>query len=146
MTTAFHPLDPLPGTIRWRGACVLVRDAQGRALMQLRDDIPGIAAPGQWSLFGGGVEPGEDLLDGALREFHEETGIALAPSDLTPLCCFPSQARPDGAIYVFRCARLLVPGDMRLSEGAGFAFLTARQLEHFNLIPNFQRMFTSFLS
>lgn len=30
---------------------------------------------GAWSIPKGGIEPGEDLLAAALREFHEETGI-----------------------------------------------------------------------
>ena len=30
-----------------------------RWLMQLRDEIPGIIAPGCWGLFGGHLDPGE---------------------------------------------------------------------------------------
>ncbi len=34
---------------------------------------------GAWSVPKGGLEPGEDALDAALREFAEETGIAPPP-------------------------------------------------------------------
>ena len=36
---------------------MLQRD--GRWLMQLRDEIPSIVAPGCWGLFGGHLDPGE---------------------------------------------------------------------------------------
>lgn len=35
---------------------------------------------GHWTIPKGEVEPGEDLLAAALREFHEEIGIALDPN------------------------------------------------------------------
>jgi 8-oxo-dGTP pyrophosphatase MutT (NUDIX family) len=37
-----------------------------------------------WVSIGGAVEPGESLVEGALRELREETGIVAAPHDLTP--------------------------------------------------------------
>jgi 8-oxo-dGTP diphosphatase len=47
-----------------------------RFLMQLRDDIPGIAYPGHWGFFGGHIEPGEDPLTAVRRELLEEIGYA----------------------------------------------------------------------
>jgi 8-oxo-dGTP pyrophosphatase MutT (NUDIX family) len=55
-------------------AVILVRSAYG---LQLRDNIPGIAYPGMWSLFGGALEPDEDPERGLRREIMEELGIAL---------------------------------------------------------------------
>ena len=55
-------------------AVILVRSAYG---LQLRDNIPGIAYPGMWSLFGGALEPDEDPEQGLRREIMEELGIAL---------------------------------------------------------------------
>ena len=41
--------------------------------------------PDQWSLVGGGVEPGESFSEAALRELEEEAGIALGPNaELVP--------------------------------------------------------------
>lgn len=37
-----------------------------------------------WVSIGGAVEIGESLVEGALRELREETGIVAAPDDLTP--------------------------------------------------------------
>ncbi|MFM7315162.1 MAG: NUDIX domain-containing protein, partial [Cyanobium sp.] len=36
-----------------------VLEQRGRWLIQLRDDIAGIVAPGCWGLFGGHLDPGE---------------------------------------------------------------------------------------
>ena len=54
-------------------------DADGRILMQLRDDIPTIADPGCWVIPGGEIDPGETPEEGARREFLEETGYRIPP-------------------------------------------------------------------
>ena len=55
---------------------------QGKWLLQLRDDIEGIIAPGCWGLFGGHVEPGESIEAGLRRELNEE--IDLVATTLHP--------------------------------------------------------------
>ncbi|SDK70619.1 NUDIX domain-containing protein [Aliiruegeria lutimaris] len=44
-----------------------------------RDDFAHIPDPGRWDLPGGLREPGETILDCALREVQEEFGIHLSP-------------------------------------------------------------------
>lgn len=44
-------------------------------ILQLRDDLPNIAARGQWSLFGGKINPGETPLEAVKRELFEELSI-----------------------------------------------------------------------
>lgn len=39
--------------------------------------------PGDWDFPGGGVEPGEDITAGVIRELVEETGLRLEAADLT---------------------------------------------------------------
>jgi 8-oxo-dGTP pyrophosphatase MutT (NUDIX family) len=60
-------------------AVIVVHGAYG---LQLRDNIPGIAYPGMWTLFGGALEPNEDPEGGLRREIMEELGIALGPCRL----------------------------------------------------------------
>lgn len=58
----------LPRPAQWSpSAAVLLT----RRAMHLRNH------PGQWALPGGRVEPGESAADAALRELHEEVGLAL---------------------------------------------------------------------
>jgi len=54
----------------------------GAYVLQLRDDIPGIAARGMWALFGGALEDGESPEVGLRREISEELGILLSESGL----------------------------------------------------------------
>ena len=121
-------------------AAVLAQDRYGRILMQIRDDFAHVVAAGRWSILGGAVEGGETLRQAARREFLEETGIALDPGALTPLARFASQSVPGDVIYVFATSRVIDPAEIRLSEGAGFCFLTRAQAEVYPVIPNMRLM------
>jgi 8-oxo-dGTP pyrophosphatase MutT (NUDIX family) len=50
---------------------------EGKFLMQLRDDFPGIIYPGHWGLFGGHLEPGETPEAALKRELLEEINYAI---------------------------------------------------------------------
>lgn len=54
---------------------------------------------GTWSFAKGHLEPGEDLLHGALREVEEETGIALQATKLDPSFADTSIYRPKGKAW-----------------------------------------------
>jgi len=60
--------------------CVAERDGEPCVLL-IRRARRGRNA-GQWALPGGRRDPGETLEQTALREFHEELGLALDPADL----------------------------------------------------------------
>ncbi len=54
-------------------------EKQGRWLLQLRDDMEGIVAPGTWGLFGGHLEAGESPEQALRRELLEEITYAAGP-------------------------------------------------------------------
>ena len=68
---------------------MLQRD--GHWLLQLRDDLEGIIAPGCWGLFGGHLEAHESPEAGLRRELREE--IRLEAADLQPLLTHRNQHR-----------------------------------------------------
>jgi 8-oxo-dGTP pyrophosphatase MutT (NUDIX family) len=59
------------------GSCVILFDREGRVLLQQRDDDVPPAGYGRWAIPGGRREGGESPRETALREFEEETGVAL---------------------------------------------------------------------
>ena len=50
----------------------VIYTTEGRYLMQLRDDKPGLPLRNHWAFFGGEVDPGEAPQDAILREVEEE--------------------------------------------------------------------------
>lgn len=67
-------------------AFVVLRDAEGRVLIALREDGKG------WNLPGGGVQPGETPWEAAVRKTREEVGVEAALSRLAGLYWVPSRA------------------------------------------------------
>lgn len=61
---------------------VAVLMCDGKYLLQLRGQNPGIADPGLFGFFGGHVEPGESSLEAVKREVFEETGFVLLDPEL----------------------------------------------------------------
>jgi 8-oxo-dGTP pyrophosphatase MutT (NUDIX family) len=109
MTSAFsQTFDP-----QQRVATVFLLREDGAALLQLRDELPGLPRAGMWVTPGGHCDPGESIEDCAHREFLEETqydcldlgylGMVIDENDVTktnyPLYVFWS--RYDGRSY--RC-------------------------------------------
>lgn len=70
------------GMLSRRAARVIVVDDSGRTLL-LRGHDTEDADHRWWFTVGGGLLDGEDPARGAARELHEETGLALQPSELT---------------------------------------------------------------
>jgi len=77
--------DPM----RTIGGVVLLRD-DGAALLQLRDNKPGLNAAGMWVFPGGHCEPGESVESAARREFQEETGYLCGGLRPLPAIHHPS--------------------------------------------------------
>lgn len=76
---AAHNLFAVDPPLHYADAVVaiIVLD-DGRYLMQLRDDKPGIFYPDHWGLFGGAVEEGETTEEALRRELREELDLEVA--------------------------------------------------------------------
>jgi 8-oxo-dGTP diphosphatase len=69
-------------------APVVLFDTQGRLLLQLRDDVPGVLFGGMIGLFGGHREGTETFLECAVRELREELSCTFPAHRYEYLCSF----------------------------------------------------------
>ena len=121
MGDVFATIGDWRGDAPLTGALIIPVDKAGRVLLQLRDYNTS-RYPGYWGFFGGKVEKGETLRTAAVREFQEEAGISLDPAALRPRFRMTSpEARSN--LYLFETILDASPADIRLGEGAGFAFV-----------------------
>ncbi len=104
-------------------ACALILDTKGRALLQRRDDIPGIIQPGKLGLFGGHREGDETFLQCAMRELKEEIGQSLGPERFERLAGFEGED-PETGEGMLRAEYFIVRGvpaeDLVVTEGELF--------------------------
>lgn len=77
-------------------AIALVKDDQGRILLQKRIDPLIIGADGKWELPGGRIDYGETPEEAAVRECMEETGCEIKIKRLIPKIQAPIWSRVDG--------------------------------------------------
>lgn len=101
-----------------------VLEQQGRWLLQLRDDVPGIVAPGAWGLFGGHLDPGESPQQAVRRELLEE--IRWWPP--TPLPLWFRHTNPQRVAHVFRASLPLPLAELALQEGQDMVLASPEEL------------------
>lgn len=101
------------------GVRAVVIDGEGRVLLVKHRYIPG------WHFPGGGVEPGETLVEALTRELAEECGIEpLAPPALHGVFYHPAFSRRDHvALFVVRAFRRIgaEPRSLEIAERGFFS-------------------------
>jgi 8-oxo-dGTP diphosphatase len=71
----------------------------GRILVAKRANTPFMS--GHHSLIGGGVEPGESIVEAACREVMEETGLQIAAADLRLIHVVQKTSEQDRISFIF---------------------------------------------
>jgi 8-oxo-dGTP diphosphatase len=120
--TPFIPKNEHLVTMTRVAIAILYRD--GKFLMQLRDNIPGIAYPGHWAFFGGHLEPGEKPENALKRELLEEIGfVPDAP------IFFGDYADTKVIRHVFSAPLTVELDQLVLGEGWDMGLLTPEQIK-----------------
>jgi 8-oxo-dGTP pyrophosphatase MutT (NUDIX family) len=101
---------------------LLKRD--GLWLLQLRDDLPTIIAPGCWGLFGGHLDPGETPEQALRRELVEEIGWQAGS-----LAYAFRHERPTRVLHYFHGPLTVPLAELRLQEGQDLALVSLAELE-----------------
>lgn len=127
-----YPSQPVVGV----GAIVL---NQGRMLLEKRKNEPG---KGKWSIPGGVVELGEDLLQSVIREVKEETGLDVAVSGLIDVVDSISFDEKDAVKYHFVIIDYLVDVKKGEPEPASDAdelrWVPFDEIENYDLTDSFR--------
>jgi len=84
-------------------------------VLLLRRSATDTRRPGEWDFPGGGIEPGEDLAEGAAREIAEESGLTIEPTQLKLIYAatelFPGRESVTRLLFASR----IETGDVQLS-------------------------------
>jgi 8-oxo-dGTP pyrophosphatase MutT (NUDIX family) len=131
-------MEPEPLLHVGNAAAAILVDANGRYLLQLRDDVPHIWYPGHWGAFGGSVEAGEDELSALHRELEEELEFKF--SEAREFIRFEFDMRPLGLKSYFRSYYEIVVGAVQsrslvLHEGAQMRWFAGAEALNLKLVP-----------
>jgi len=128
------PQNFLTDTAPLRGenaVAAIITDENGRYLMQLRDDKPGIFYPGHRGCFGGAVGTGEEPVKALIRELNEE--LEMRSSNIEEFVSLEFDLTRMGQKKIYRTYyRLEITSDtasqLVLHEGMAMRFFECREI------------------
>src|SRR5438552_1672978 len=116
-------------------AAVFVLREDGAALLQHRDDKPGLRDAGKWVPPGGHIDAGEALEDCARRELREES--AYSAKDLHWLTSIRNAPSGQWAAYELNIFWTRYDGvqPVRCLEGQALEFIRREEANHYDIPP-----------
>jgi 8-oxo-dGTP diphosphatase len=100
----------------------------GKLLMHLRDNKPGLFNANMWDFPGGGREGNETPVECAVREVKEEFDIVLLPESIVWQKEFPAMKDPtQTAVFMVAKVSAEILNDVVLSEGQAWDLFTLEQ-------------------
>lgn len=116
-----------------RNALGIIFNPEKRILLLKRSSFPDQWMPNKWALVGGGVNDGEEPIDGCIREIKEETGLVI--KDLKEKAVL--QRNPDSVEHLFLGK---YDGDLfniKLDfENQGYGWFGKNEIDFLDTVPN----------
>lgn len=104
----------------------IVKNSEGKYLLQMRNGKEGICNPLMWNFFGGGLEtPEENPVDAAIREMEEELKIRATEVDFRFL---GTVEEGEKMVSVYEYFASLEWSEIVVSEGAGAGYFTKDEM------------------
>ncbi|MEM1378287.1 MAG: NUDIX hydrolase [Pseudomonadota bacterium] len=122
------------------GVSVALMRRGDRALMLVKRGRP--PAKDMWAFAGGKVEFGEELLDAAVRELREETGISVPTTDLTfqrPVEIIVSDQDQPISHFVLMCYSSWIGDDatpIAADDATDVGFFSLDEMRAMNVTPS----------
>jgi 8-oxo-dGTP diphosphatase len=134
--------------IRMQGVNAIPLNADGKILLQQRDDRPDLSYPGYWTTFGGRVEDGETPDEAVRRELLEEIELDL-PMRFWKVEDYPmerdgQQIVVESFTYVGRIDR--AASEITLNEGQALGYFALEDLDGLKIGWDFERLFREFFA
>lgn len=126
----------MPKKIIVADVAVLLLLNQRRELLLQKKDEGYTWSPGKWCFFGGHIEQGEKPSDAARREAREELSNGVRVPKIQFFVKNPYEVTDGSRIkrgvqHAFYGDFLGKPSDIRLGEGAGFAFFSRQETDRY---------------
>lgn len=119
-------------------SCAIIRDSEGRLLLQLRDKDP---ERNKWVLFGGHVETEESERDAVLREIDEELHYKIKN-----LTFFKKYYDKDTESPIWIVGESISIDELNLSEGYDMKFFSRLELENIDIGFNQRSILMDYLN
>lgn len=100
--------------------------------------------PGRWSMFGGGIKNDETPEKTIRREVREELGIKIENLKLFKIFDYEDKDRA-GRMHVYIAPFKNKVSDIRLGEGAGFAFFAYDETANLHIIDHDDKIIKEFI-
>lgn len=121
---------------------------EGKLIMLLRDNKPGLNFANMWDFPGGGRENNERPIECATREIEEEFGITLDPNSFIWQKEFPSMHEADRKAYflVAHASKEQVDSIQFGNEGQGWDFMDIDSFfDRDDIVPHLKHRFKDYL-
>ena len=116
-----------------KNGLAVILNPENRVLLLKRSSYEDQWMPNKWALVGGGIEEGEEPIDGCIREIKEETGLVI--NDLSERAVM--QRNPDSVEYIFVGKYEGDPFNIKLDkENQGFGWFSENEVKFLDIVPN----------